>query len=136
LSVSAAFADPAVAAVFDAFATPVRPTLLALRGLILRAAAQNPRIGPLQETLKWGEPAWLPLRPRTGTTVRINARADGQAAVFVNCRTSLVSQWRDFHGDDLWFEGNRAILLDPAVPLPEAPLRHCFDMALTYHLKG
>lgn len=57
------FADPAVKAVFDAYPRSMRADLLALRALIFEAAA-HPAIGPLVETLKWGQPAYLPTTPR------------------------------------------------------------------------
>ncbi len=33
------------------------------------------------------------------------------------------------------YGGNRSILLDAGVEIPEAALRHCVALALTYHLK-
>jgi hypothetical protein len=35
----------------------------------------------------------------------------------------------------LSYSGNRAILLDARAKLPEAELRHCVALALTYHLR-
>ena len=43
----AAAMDPKVAAAFDAIAPAKRAALLALRRLILEAAAETPAIGPL-----------------------------------------------------------------------------------------
>jgi hypothetical protein len=34
----------------------------------------------------------------------------------------------------LRFGGNRSILLNARDEIPEAPLRHCVALALTYHL--
>ena len=65
--------DPAVRAVFDAQPPALRAALLDLRGLVLAAAAGSGRVGELIETLKWGEPAYLPRKAKVGTTVRINA---------------------------------------------------------------
>jgi hypothetical protein len=67
------FSDPAVAKVFAAYPSALRPALLALRGLIFEAADAQLGTGGLIETLKWGQPAYLPVKPRTGTTVRIDA---------------------------------------------------------------
>ena len=67
--------DQAVAATFAAFAPPQRQTLLSLRDIILDTAATNPMIGPLDESLKWGEPAYRPARNRVGTTVRLGDQA-------------------------------------------------------------
>jgi len=50
----AAFADPAVDAVFDAYPKPVKARLLALRRLIFQTAKATKGVGALQETLKMG----------------------------------------------------------------------------------
>ena len=50
------FANPAVEAVFDAYPEPARGRLMALRRLILETAAATEGVGPLEETLKWGQP--------------------------------------------------------------------------------
>lgn len=53
--------------------------------------------------------------------------------VLFNCRTTLVDDFRGQFADLFAYEKNRAILLDAREPLPEAPLRSCLGMALTYH---
>jgi hypothetical protein len=53
--------------------------------------------------------------------------------VLFNCRTTLVDDFRGQFADVFAYEKNRAILLDAREPLPEAPLRSCLGMALTYH---
>ena len=110
--------DPKVAAAFDAIAPAQRAALLALRRLILETAAETPEVGPLVETLKWGEPAYLPARARVGTTVRINAlkgSADGYA-MYVNCKTSLLESYRHLYPDTFGFAGQRAVLLSTQRP--------------------
>ena len=127
----------AVAAVFDTFPAGARDRLLNIRDLIYDTAASDPRIGPLTETLKWGEPAYLTGVTKSGTTIRLGwkPKAPDKVALYINCRTSLLSQWRDLYTGTLRFDGNRAILFDARKPLPGDPLRHCIAMALTYHLK-
>ena len=133
----APFAEPAVAAAFAAMPAALRARLLALRELIF---AEARRIGPqaeLLETLKWGEPAYLPRRPRIGTTLRLNALKSGAGyALYFPCTTTLAATYRELYGGALNIEGARAIVfaLDDAVP--EAELRHCVAIALTYHRKG
>ena len=114
----------------------MRDALLRLRGLIFAAAVESPSVGPLIETLKWGDPAYLPRTPRTGTTVRINAvkGVKAQYAALFHCQTTLVESFRLLYADTLSFSGNRAILLDLDQPTPEAALKHCIALALTYHL--
>lgn len=125
----------AVAAAFDAFLAPVRARLLEIRGLILSTAAETSAVGPLTETLKWGEPAYLTETSGSGTTIRLGwPKPHGQTcAVYFNCRTTLVDSIRTHFGDAFAYQGNRALLLDVAGPLPEAPLKICLAMALTYH---
>ena len=129
--------DPVVKAAFDNHPAPLRDALLAVRGLILATARDTPRVGPLIETLKWGEPAYFPRTPRVGTTVRINAVAGSKSdyAVLFHCRTTLVESFRMLYPDDFRFEGRRAIVLTVGEPLPEAPFSHCIARALTYHLR-
>lgn len=131
----ASVGDPAVRAVIDATPQPARDRLLALRALILETAAATPGVGRIEETLKWGQPSYLTPETKSGTTIRIDAVRDepGRVALYVHCQTSLIDRFRELYPDDLSFEGNRAVLLGADAPLPEAPLRHCIGLALTYH---
>lgn len=129
--------DPAVRAVFEAQPPALRAALLELRGHVLAAAAATPGVGELTETLRWGEPAYLPVQPRIGTTVRINAikgSADRYAAYF-HCQTTLLESFRHLYAGALEFEGNRAILFRVGEAIPADAVRHCLALALSYHLK-
>jgi hypothetical protein len=130
------FNDPAVAAVFDAYPPELKARLFRLRDLIFETAAETDGVGAIEETLKWGQPSYLTPETKSGTTIRIDKLKsdDGRTALFFHCQTHLVDTFREIFRDDLEFEGNRAIILDAAEELPEAPLRHCIAMALTYHL--
>ncbi len=135
---TAAYTVPAkpAAAVFDNFPAAARKHLLEIRALIYETAASNPLIGTLTETLKWGEPAYMTQATKSSTTVRLGwkPKSPSEVALYVNCHTSLLSQWRDLYTGELKFDGNRALLFDVSQPLPGDPLRHCIAMALTYHL--
>ena len=126
------FADAEVEAVFAAYPAGIRVDLLALRQLIFEAAAETEAVGPLVETLKWRQPAYLPARPRIGTTVRIDALKDGHYAIFVHCQTTLVARFRETYPGLFTFTGTRAVLFTPGDPLPRDELKHCIAMALTY----
>ena len=132
------FDDPDVKAVFDSYPSRLRGDLLRLRALILNTAAETEGVGPVCETLKWGQPAYLPLTPRTGSTIRIDAlkRQPDRYAMFFHCQTNLVPTFRELYRDQLEFEGNRAIRFSRDAPLPQDVLRHCIALALTYHKKG
>ena len=130
------FADPAVKAVFDAYAPPLRTALLDLRKLIYSTAARTEGVGDLSECLKWQQAAYLTTKSRSGSTIRIDAvRAQEDAyAVYFHCQTDLVSRFRELYPKTFNFEGNRALRFKLGRAIPEPELRHCIALALTYHL--
>jgi hypothetical protein len=124
-----------VEAVFDAYPRPVKTRLLALRRLIFDTAKTTKGVGTLEETLKWGQPSYLTPETRSGSTIRIDQvkPEPGQYAVYFHCQTNLVETFRELY-PELRYGGNRSILLDARDKVPEAALRHCVALALTYHL--
>jgi hypothetical protein len=124
-----------VAAAFAAFPAGVRARLLEVRDLIFETANVIGTVGPLTESLKWGEPAYLTQATGSGTTVRLgrSRSSEREWAVLFNCRTTLVDDFRERFPDVFAYEKSRAILLDAGKPLPKAPLSTCLGMALTYH---
>ena len=124
-----------VAAVFAGFPERVRRRLLEVRGLIFGTAADIEGVGPLTETLKWGEPAYLTGATGSGSTIRLGwfRSSERNCAVLFNCRTTLIDTFRSQFPDVFAYEKNRAILLSDREPLPQAPLSACLEMALTYH---
>ena len=131
----AGFSEPAVAAAFDAYPQPLKVKLLALRRLIFDTADTVEGVGPLEESLKWGQPSYLTSETKSGSTIRIDRvkPATDQYAVYFHCQTNLVETFRELY-PALSYSGNRAILFKVADKLPEAALRHCVALALTYHL--
>lgn len=115
---------------------PLAEKLIELRKIILDIASDNPAIGPLEETLKWGEPAFLTSATGSGTTVRINRhkKSDDRYAFYVHCQTDLVERYKQLYDDKLNFDGNRAVVFEVKDELPVDAVRHCIAMALTYHL--
>jgi len=124
-----------VAQAFDAFPMAVRRRLLQVRRLIFETAAKLDGVGPLTETLKWGEPAYLTEATGSGSTIRLglSRASDKDCGVFFNCQTSLVDTFHERFPDAFAFEKNRAILLSASGPLPRTPLATCLAAALTYH---
>ena len=120
-----------VQAVLGTYPQGARDLLLGLRALIFETAASLPEVGAVTETLKWGEPAYL---AKAGTTIRLawSSKRPDTAGLFVNCQTTLLETWREHYGDLLDCVGTREIRLPLNQPPPEAPLRHCIAMALTY----
>lgn len=129
--------DSAVRAVFDAYPAEVRERLLDLRALILETASATKGVGQLQETLKWGQPSYLTLKPKSGSTIRIDrVKAEpGRYALYCHCQTSLIEDFRTLYPDELRFEGNRAMVFDAADTVDDDALRHCIALALTYHAR-
>ncbi|MBO6586234.1 MAG: DUF1801 domain-containing protein [Gracilimonas sp.] len=128
--------DNGVKEKFEAYPEHIRVKMERLRGLIYEVAGSTEGVGELEETLKWSEPAYLTKRPKSGTTVRIDwkEKSPDQIGMYVSCNTSLIETYRSMFGDELEFEGNRAILLPADTELPEKELRICIQMALRYHL--
>lgn len=109
-----------------------------MRDLILDTATATDGVGALVETVKWGEPAYLPMGLRIGTTVRIAPRRDTAEAVnlLFHCQTTLVDSFRQLYPETFTYEGNRALVLPVRGRLPAKALRHCVALALTYRLKA
>jgi len=128
--------DRAVANVLESYPKPIGAKLQALRKLILDTARTTDGVGPLDETLKWGQVSYLTSETGSGSTIRIDRvkSEENQVAVYFHCQTNLVETFRELY-PELSYSGNRAILLDAGAPLPKAELGHCVALALTYHLK-
>jgi hypothetical protein len=132
------FTDAAVAQTFKTYPPAIRRQLMAVRRLIFDTAASLPAVGPLEETLKWGEPAYLTSQSKSGSTVRMawNKSRPTQFAVYFNCQTTLVERFRTLFPNDFTFEGNRAILFEESDAVPLDVLALCIAAALTYHRNG
>ena len=102
-----------------------------LRDLIIGTARENEDIEILTETLKWGEPSYL---TKVGSTIRIDwkERTPDKYFIYFICTTELVNTFRTIFGEELQYEGQRAIVLDLNEKLPVTPLKRCIALALTY----
>nr|WP_295888840.1 DUF1801 domain-containing protein [uncultured Devosia sp.] len=126
--------DPDVAAVLDAYPAPLRERLMGLRALIAETAAATDGVGPLEETLKWGEVSYLTSASGSGTTVRIGRdKRSGKPGIYVNCKTDLLSRYRALYPDGFGYDGDRGVILGEAPD--EAALKHMIALALTYHAR-
>ncbi|QDV22204.1 DUF1801 domain-containing protein [Aureliella helgolandensis] len=124
--------NPQVKQVFDRYPANIRKRLLRLRALIFEMAHAK-GVGPLTETLKWGQPSYLTEQTKAGSTIRIDATSQpGQVAIYFICHTNLVARFRREFPDTLSYDGNRAILIDRLDEIDEPALAQCLAMALTY----
>lgn len=103
-----------------------------LRNLILETAQKTEGIHKLLETTKWGEPSYV---TKTGSTIRIDwkEKTPTKYYIYFICTTDLVSTFKVILGDELQFEGNRAIVLDLDEDIPSIALQQCISLALVYH---
>lgn len=119
----------------DEYDDQLRQHLMQLRGHIFEVAGENPEIGELIETLKWGQLSYLPHKNNVGTTVRIGASKLKDYAIFVHCQTTLIADFRHMFPDAFCYEGNRGVHFDFGVPLDWDRLNLLICNAFTYHLR-
>lgn len=114
-----------------------RRVLLALRNLILQTAAEDERIGPLTETLKWGEPAFLTEETKSGSTLRLGRSSLSKTpALFVNCSTPLLAHLQEIdQGGVLEYHGLRDIAVPEITSRNRSMIQTCIRRTLTYHLE-
>jgi len=127
----------AFAATLQSWPDPAQVRFAEIRALILDAA-QDADVGPVEETLKWGQPAWRPKRARTGSTLRLNwhEKSPQTLVLFVDCKTTLSATMREIYPHDFQYESNRALHLQLAARLPDQAIHHLAQLTFTYHRKG
>ena len=126
-----------VSTAYGEFPEPARTQLLLLRDLIFEVASDNPSIGSIHETLKWGEPAYLTLDTKSGSTVRLASKPASPelCGIYLNCNTTLIADMRDIYPNDFSYCTNRAALVPAEQPPSKDTLSHCLELALTYHAR-
>lgn len=125
---------PEVQALLDQMPTPACNRLMQLRKLIINAAEAS-AAAPLEECLKWGQPAYLPRRKRVGTTIRLgwSEKRSDLCSVYVPCSTNLLDQYRHRFPGLFVYHGAREVTLPLDGPIDTAALQQMAAMALTYH---
>jgi len=83
--------NPDVAEVFRNYPEPIREKMFFLRKLVIDTASETEGIDALEETLKWGEPAYL---TKIGSTIRMDWKQSSpqQYALYFHCKTRLVER--------------------------------------------
>ena len=105
-------------------------TFLYIRSLIFEIA-ESKHLGSVEETLNWGQPAYL---CKTGSTIRIDLQSKNPDSVdiFFNCKTVLVESFKELFANTFTYRGKRVV----SIPLNQTPpeeLEVCLFMALNYH---
>lgn len=124
-----------VSAAFLNWPVSLRGVLHPVRDLVFEVGNRTPDCGQIVETLKWGQPAYLTEKPRTGTTLRLGPapEAPGRGALFVHCSTTLIADFQAQYRDLFEYSGNRALILPTALGERREALAHCIALGLTYH---
>lgn len=128
------FENQNVKSIFDAYPPKIGEKLLQIRELVFEIGANNPLIGKIEETLKWGEPSYLTADTKSGSTLRIDKKKnqDGIFAIYFNCKTTLIEDIKAILGDKFNYEGNRALIFNAQTTLPINEIKFCIEMALSY----
>ncbi len=119
---------PEIKYAFEKFEPSERATLLAARDLIFDCAGDI----PVEECLKWGQPSYV--APK-GSALRLAVNKAGQAAIYANCQSSIVSDFAAQFGTDFVIEGNRAVVLGDFTQADQDKLRALIRHGLTYKVK-
>lgn len=103
-----------------------------LRSLIIQTARDIDGLTEIKETLKWGEPSFI---TPIGSTLRMDwkSKTPNQYALYFQCSSRLVVTFKSIFGNQLKFEGNRAIILSIGTEIPEEILVDCIKATLMYH---
>lgn len=115
---------------FDTYPEVARLRLEALRALVFQIASEL-ELDEVEESLKWGEPSY---RVKTGSPFRMDwkEKTPDYYYLFFHCQSKLVDTFHELYGDTLQFQGNRAVVLSLSQPFPEAIIKRCLELALTY----
>lgn len=128
--------NPDIQSVIARWPDAAQRHLLAARARFLDVCAAADA-GPLDESLKWGQPAWSPRTPRTGSTLRLNwspQRPDALAA-FVDCKTDLASEMSTRFPDQFHNDGRRSLVFELQTPLPSTAIDQLAYLTFTYHAR-
>lgn len=124
--------DPRVEALLDAADPDIAAGITRLRRMIYEVAASDPKIGPVQETVKWGQPAYL---ARKGTTLRLGQPKGGGFGLYVHCQSRVIPEFRDLFPDHDRFDGTRGVVFRAADEICSERHGWLIHRALGYHLK-
>ena len=129
------FKEPSVKERFLDFDKPIREKLLLIRALIFEVASRHKEIRKLTETLRWGQPSYIPEETNSGTLIRLDtypAKKD-HFAIYFHCQTYLILNFKEMF-PQLKYDVKRAIFFRVDERLPKDVLKMCFYEALTYKI--
>lgn len=123
---------------FSTYPKEAKEKLLELRELIFTVASKNKSVGELEECLKWNEPSYLTSQSKSRSTLRIDwkQKSPDQIHIYVNCKTKLITIYKELFSDDFEYDGNRCISLPINKRLPKRKLSKLIKIALTYNFNN
>lgn len=129
--------DDCIKSIINTYPSEAQNKFNQIRELVFKVAESNPAIGRINETVKWGEPAYLAEKKRVGTTVRIawKQKHEKFIGIYLNCKTTLVENIATLFPNDFLILGNRGLLIKLDDEIPYDAIHFCIEMSLTYHLK-
>jgi hypothetical protein len=128
------FSEPDVKKVYESLPASHKRYAYQVRDWIWEAVEGMDLDCNVVETLKWGEPSYLPDKPRIGSTLRIGQFDEEHIALYFNCQTMLVENFRSMFGSEVEYSKNRAVLFNVSEPLPESIVKACASKTFRYHL--
>ena len=122
--------------IYNTYPTNIQKKCLQLRTLIFDIASNHSEIGPIEETLRWNEPTYIPSQSKSGSMIRIHHKQNKpyDFALYFLCNTSLIDQFKEQYPNSFTFGGNRALEFMVNDPLPLKEIKNCMYQALTYYL--
>lgn len=130
--------NAAVAAKFASYPLGLRKRLLGLRELIYDVAASTKGVGEIEETLRWGEPAYLTSASKSGSLIRIDILKSmpSHYAMYFHCQTNLIDSFKSEFPGVFRYSQNRAVIFEEKQSLPVDAIRACVTLALTYRMRS
>ncbi|MBO6835141.1 MAG: DUF1801 domain-containing protein [Alphaproteobacteria bacterium] len=127
-----------VSAAYLKLSVGLRGILYPVRDLIFETALTTPGCGQIVEDVKWGQPAYLTEKPKSGTTLRLGPSPDDpeRGALFVHCSTSLIEDYQARYGDLFDYAGNRALVIPADLKAHREAVAHCIALGLMYHKRS
>ena len=124
------YANQKVAAAYAAFPQDSLAIAIALRELVLETARTMPEVGPVTESLKWGQPSYV---VKKGTALRIAVPKGGGCGLYAHCQSGVIAHYAATVAGPDKIDGTRGVIFQTVDDVVPERLRLLIRHALTYH---
>jgi hypothetical protein len=130
--------NPDIQKIFNQYPKEVKKRIIELRSIIFEVARNNPKIGIITESLKWGEPKYQTNQTKSGSSISINHKKEmeNNFSMCVLDTTNLIQTFKEIYPKTFYFNGNRELIINANKKMPKEEIYHCIELALTYNLKN